>query len=80
MMTREEEILRAVLSDPALREFGNYTSLDYEDFDEALDSDNAIVSNVAKLINGDFGEIVTEQDVQKTYSNMSVDLQNNLML
>ncbi len=79
-MTIKEEIQRAVLSDPVLQEFGDYESVDYEDFDEALLSDNAIVSNVTKLINEDFGSIVTEQDIKKAYQSMSVDLQNNLML
>lgn len=78
-MTRKEELLRSVLDNPELQKFGHYDSLDYETFDGALESDNAIVYNVAKLINDDFGKITTEADKKKVYQTISADLQINLI-
>lgn len=78
-MTRKEELLRSVLDNPGLQTFGHYDSLDYETYDDALESDNAIVYNVSRLINGDFGEITTDADKKKVYQTISTDLQTNLI-
>lgn len=79
-MTRKEEITKLVLGNKVLSEFGNYVTQDYEDFFNALDSDNPIISNVTKLVNGDYGNIITENDKKKVYQIISTDLQTNLTL
>lgn len=51
-LTNSDKMLRIVLSDEKLIEYGNYNPEDYNTVDEALCSDNPIVVAVAKLING----------------------------
>ena len=51
-LTNIDKMLRIVLSDEKLIEYGNYNPEDYNTVDEALCSDNPIVVAVAKLING----------------------------
>lgn len=79
-MTRKEQIMRHVLSNRDLSDFGEYTHNDYEDYFDALESKNPIISSVAKLINGDYGNIITNADMKKVYQTMSTDLQTNLTL
>ena len=49
-MTQKEKLLLSVLADPELQEKYNISSPDYEDLDDALHSDNAVVSAIAKII------------------------------
>ena len=51
-LTNSDKMLRIVLSDEKLIEYGNYSPEDYNTVDEALCSDNPIVVAVAKLIIG----------------------------
>lgn len=50
--TNSNKMLQVVLSDPKLMEYGKYNAMDYETLDEALNSDNATVVAVAKIIKG----------------------------
>lgn len=50
-MTQKDKMLQMVLDDPRLQEFYEYSRKDYdEDIYEAINSDNAIVASVAKII------------------------------
>ena len=51
-LTNSDKMLRIVLNDEKLIEYGNYNPEDYNTVDEALCSDNPTVVAVAKLING----------------------------
>lgn len=50
-MTQKDKMLQMVLGDPRLQEFYEYTRNDYnESVYEAVNSDNAIVAAVARII------------------------------
>ena len=50
-MTQKDKMLQMVLDDPKLQELYEYTRKDYdEDVYEAINSNNAIVSTVARII------------------------------
>ena len=49
-MTQKDKMLRMVLDDPKLRETYDYEPDDYESIYDALNSENAIVVAVAKII------------------------------
>ena len=49
-MTQKDKMLRMVLDDPKLRETYDYALDDYESIYDALNSNNAIVVAVAKII------------------------------
>ena len=50
-MTQKDKMLQMVLDDPRLQEFYEYTRKDYDEgIYEAINSDNAIVASVAKII------------------------------
>lgn len=51
-LTNADRILQAVLNDPKLISLGEYRPQDYEAIPDALNSDNAYVNTVAKIIEG----------------------------
>lgn len=51
-ITNSDKILQAVLQDEQLVKYGNFNPSDYETIEEALRSENTIVSTVAKIIDG----------------------------
>lgn len=51
-LTNADRILQAVLNDPKLISLGEYRPQDYETIFDALNSDNAYVNTVAKIIEG----------------------------
>ena len=78
-MTQKDKMLRMVLDDPKLREAYGYAPDDYESINDALDSDNAIVVAVAKIIkelNG--SDDPTEQ--KRVYKTIFTYLNNNLLV
>lgn len=50
--TNGDKVLQAVLSDERLINQGDYNPADFDTIIEALDSDNAVVCAVAKIIDG----------------------------
>lgn len=52
VLTNADKILQAVLNDPKLVFLGEYRPQDYETISDALNSDNAYVTTVAKIIDG----------------------------
>lgn len=50
--TNGDKVLQAVLSDEGLINQGDYNPADFDTITEALDSDNAVVCAVAKIIDG----------------------------
>lgn len=50
--TNGDKVLQAVLSDERLINQGDYNPADFDTITEALDSDNAVVCTVAKIIDG----------------------------
>lgn len=50
--TNGDKVLQAVLSDERLINQVNYNPADFDTITEALDSDNAVVCAVAKIIDG----------------------------
>ena len=51
-LTNADKILQAVLNDPKLIFLGEYRPQEYETISDALNSDNAYVCTVAKIIDG----------------------------
>lgn len=51
-LTNADRILQAVLNDPQLIFLGEYRPQDYDTISDALNSDNAYVNTVAKIIDG----------------------------
>ena len=50
-MTQKDKMLQMVLDDPRLQEFYEYTRKEYDEgIYEAINSDNAVVASVAKII------------------------------
>ncbi len=49
-MTQKDKMLLMVLRDQKLQEKYQFSAGDYEDLQDALNSDNAIVSAIAKII------------------------------
>ena len=50
-MTQKDKMLQMVLDDPRLQEFYEYTRKEYDEgVYEAINSDNAVVASVAKII------------------------------
>ena len=78
-MTQKDKMLRMVLEDPKLRETYDYSPADYESIYDALNSGNAIVVAVAKIIkelNG--SDDPTEQ--KRVYKTIFTHLNNNLLV
>jgi len=51
-LTNSDKILQAVLQDEKLAEYGNFNPDNFETIEDALQSENAIVYAVAKIIYG----------------------------
>ena len=78
-MTQKDKMLRMVLDDPKLRETYDYEPEDYESIYDALNSRNAIVVAVAKIIkelNG--SDDPAEQ--KRVYKTVFTYLNNNLLI
>ena len=78
-MTQKDKMLRMVLDDPKLRDAYGYSPDDYESINDALESDNAIVVAVAKIIkelNG--SDDPSEQ--KRVYKTVFIYLNNNLLV
>lgn len=79
MESQKDKMLKMVLNDQQLRDSYHYELSDFEDFFEALDSDNPIVVVTAKIINELNGS--TDPSVQKrVYNSVFQYLNNNLLL
>lgn len=74
-LTNGDKILQAVLSDEQLAKSAEYNSADYETLSEALDSDNAIVCAVAKIIEGKARK-ATDKEI---YNDVTNYLKSNLL-
>ena len=48
--TNNDKMLEAVLTDPDLMKFGNYSAADITSIYQALESDNYVISAVAQII------------------------------
>lgn len=62
--TNNDKMLEAVLSDPHLMKFGEYEYEDITPIFQALDSDNIIISTVARIIMR-ASESATEKEIYK---------------
>ena len=51
-ITNSDKMLQAVLINPKLREYGNYTPNDFSTLSQALISDNFVINAVARIIKG----------------------------
>ena len=78
-MTQKDKMLRMVLDDPKLQENYGYSPEEYESINDALNSSNAVVVAVAKIIkelNG--SDDPTEQ--KRVYKTVFTYLNNNLLV
>lgn len=66
--TNGDKVLQAVLSDERLINHGDYNPADFDTISEALDSDNAVVCAVAKIIDGNERKL-TEKEIYNEVSN-----------
>jgi len=78
MITQKDKMLRMVLNDPRLIELYRYDLSDYNDLLDALDSDNAVVKTVAKIIQELDGS--TDPAVQKRVYNTIFNYLNSNLL
>ena len=73
--TNSDRILQNVLNDTSLMEFGEYNAADYQNIDQALNSQNSIVVAVAKIING----LRYNHSEREIYNEVSNFLKSNLL-
>ena len=73
--TNSDRILQNVLNDTSLMEFGEYNAADYQNIDQALNSENSIVVAVAKIING----LRYNHSEREIYNEVSNFLKSNLL-
>lgn len=73
--TNGDKVLHAVLSDERLISQGNYNPADFDTITEALDSDNAVVCAVAKIIDGKENN-ATDREI---YNEVTNHLKRNLI-
>lgn len=73
--TNGDKVLHAVLSDERLINQGNYNPADFDTIIEALDSDNAVVCAVAKIIDGKENN-ATDREI---YNEVTNHLKRNLI-
>ena len=73
--TNGDKVLQAVLSDERLINQGNYNPSDFDTITEALDSDNAVVCAVAKIIDGKENN-ATDREI---YNEVTNHLKRNLI-
>lgn len=62
--TNNDKMLEAVLTDPDLMKFGNYSPADIQSIYQAVSSDNIVVSAVAQIIQK-LSEGATEKEIYK---------------
>lgn len=62
--TNNDKILEAVLTDPDLMKFGNYSPADIQSIYQAVSSDNIVVSAVAQIVQKS-SEGATEKEIYK---------------
>lgn len=74
-ITNNDKILQIVLNDSILVEYGKYNPSEYETIEDALNSQNAIVVAVAKMISG-LRRSYTEREI---YNEVSSYLKNNIL-
>lgn len=67
-LTNGDKILQAVLNDHRLSDYAEYSPADFETISEALDSDNAVVCAIAKIIDGNERKS-TEKEIYNEVSN-----------
>lgn len=67
MNTQKNKMLRMVLNDRRLVEAYGYNPLDYNDLNDALDSDNPVVVAVAKIIK-DLDGSTNPSDQKRVYT------------
>ncbi len=78
-MTQKDKMLRMVLDDPKLREIYDYELEDYESIYDALNSDNAIVVAVAKIIK-ELNGSNDPSEQKRVYKTVFSYLNNNLLV
>lgn len=66
--TNGDRILQAVLEDPKLAEFGEYTPTGEETIADALESENTTVRTVAMIIDGNDNQY-TQKEIYTQISN-----------
>lgn len=79
MITQKDKMLRMVLNDPYLIDFYHYDLSDYNDIQDALDSECPIVVAVAKIIN-DLDGSIDPTAQKKVYNTIFNYLNNNLLV
>ena len=62
--TNNDKMLEAVLTDPYLMKFGNYSPADIQSIYQAVSSDNFVISAVAQIIQKS-SEGATEKEIYK---------------
>ena len=78
-MTQKDKMLHMVLSDPKLREAYGYSTDDVESIYDALNSKNAIVVTVAKIIK-ELNGSTDPSEVKRVYKTIFTYLNNNLIV
>ena len=64
-MIEEDRILKMVLSDSKLSKEYNYNPDDYPDCNAALNSENAVVVAVAKIVENIFRDVVSKRPIDQ---------------
>lgn len=78
-MTNKERMLHMVLDDTKLQELYDYDQSEYEDLYTALNSDNVVVTSVARIIKELDGS--TDESVQKkVYKTIFSYINDNLLI
>lgn len=78
-MTQKDKMLHMVLSDPKLREAYGYSDDDYVTIYDALNSNNAIVVAVAKIIK-ELNGSDDPSEIKRVYKTVFTYLNNNLLV
>lgn len=74
-LTNGDKMLQIVLNDQGLITSYDYNPNDYETLDEALNSENAVVVSIAKLIQG----VQRNYTSKEIYNEVTNYLKNNLL-
>nr|WP_297012076.1 hypothetical protein [Prevotella sp.] len=78
-MSNKERMLHMVLDDPKLQELYDYDKSEYEDLYQALNSENVIVADVARIIKYLDGS-TDESDQKKVYMTVFNYINENYIL
>ena len=78
-MTQKDKMLHTVLNDPRLREAYDYSLDDNETINDALNSDNAIVAAVARIIK-ELNGSNDPSERKRVYKTIFTYLNNNLLV